>query len=722
MILSMLVTPLLLLVTWYYCIPITLAAAISNDNHNDFDESSSSLSPPGTLHVLDDTLEAGSLTNIYLDYGAYKLIEPEGQKMTLSFGVCDITSEKFHRRFIIGTTEVSPSYRPSKFTWAIPTISSPLSQAQQEQEGCIHATITKRLHRQQEDDGLKTKVTLVASSRPYRIRPKRLVKRGFSEQEFFDAFKYFKEHAAKVHNDDTTHFIAADGKNKKIGIIGAGISGLFSGYLLDQAGFHDYEILEASDRMGGRIQTVYFNQEHTAYQEMGSMRVPVQWTYNGTTLPITDHDILFQAVEELNNQNADNPDLKVDFIPWIQTMSNNLVYRNGIRMPDGNIPTVNDAVTNPLFWSGDPVDLAEQVSNATQELLEDHWKVSMSQNLHAAHKEALEEGYDDWSLWGWLHNKMGVTLNATDYALGSFGNVDIWNYMYHTFLGSATEWRTVQGGMSRITNAFVPFVGHKVTYNVKVTKIDYEEDDDNNRMLSVQWKDTPTLDAVYHKKLYDKVIMSVPFSIARMMHLPKELPYTLRRAIDNLGYGQACKVALEFKSRFWEKYEKPILGGCDITDLKSEMVCYPSNNLGSGGPGVMLASYSTDQGGLRFASMTEQQHITRVLEDIMELHGEEIVKEQYTGNYHRKCWILDEFQSGAWAQPTPGQAKLFLPAYFQHANGIVVIGEQTDIKHAWISGALESAIRGVTMILIESGHVDEAKKLVKKWNAGWMDI
>lgn len=29
------------------------------------------------------------------------------------------------------------------------------------------------------------------------------------------------------------------------------MAGLFSGYLLDQAGFHNYEIIEANDRLGG---------------------------------------------------------------------------------------------------------------------------------------------------------------------------------------------------------------------------------------------------------------------------------------------------------------------------------------------------------------------------------------------------------------------------------------------------------------------------------------
>ena len=45
----------------------------------------------------------------------------------------------------------------------------------------------------------------------------------------------------------------------KIGIIGAGAAGLYSAVLLDSLGI-DYDILEASDRVGGRIFTYRFNE------------------------------------------------------------------------------------------------------------------------------------------------------------------------------------------------------------------------------------------------------------------------------------------------------------------------------------------------------------------------------------------------------------------------------------------------------------------------------
>lgn len=308
---------------------------------------------------------------------------------------------------------------------------------------------------------------------------------------------------------------------------------------------------------------------------------------------------------------------------------------------------------------------------------------------------------------------MGLSLNATDYATGlDAGN--IWGNMYDTFTFSATDWRTIQGGLNRLPEAFGPVLGDKVTFNTRVTKLDFD-----GKQVSVEWKDKP-YDEKYNVKKFDNVIVAAPFSIVRTWHLP-ELSYTLKQAIRNLGYSQACKVALEFKTRFWEHYELPIKGGCDSTDLYVGSICYPSNNIGTDGPGVMLASYASGDSGLRLASMTEEEHIARVLEDIIELHGD-IVKEQYTGNYNRRCWILDPFQSGSWASALPGQHKLYMPSYFEMNSNMVFVGEHTDIKHAWISAALESAVRGVVMVLVEHGHVKEAKEIVKHWNAKWMKI
>ena len=73
---------------------------------------------------------------------------------------------------------------------------------------------------------------------------------------------------------------------KSIGIIGAGLTGLTLAYRLQKAGIHNFIILEARNRIGGRIQTIY--QKDRASLEMGA-------TWLGKK-----HTSLLGLLEELN--------------------------------------------------------------------------------------------------------------------------------------------------------------------------------------------------------------------------------------------------------------------------------------------------------------------------------------------------------------------------------------------------------------------------------------
>lgn len=93
-------------------------------------------------------------------------------------------------------------------------------------------------------------------------------------------------------------------------------------------------------------------------------------------------------------------------------------------------------------------------------------------------------------------------------------------------------------------------------------------------------------------------------------------------------------------------------------------MCYPSYNLNSTGPAVVLASFNQDDYGNRWVSTPEEEHVQYVLDAFAELHGD-IVYEQYTGDYRRLCWLEEESNAGeSWETPGLGQHKLYIPSYF----------------------------------------------------------
>lgn len=265
-------------------------------------------------------------------------------------------------------------------------------------------------------------------------------------------------------------------------------------------------------------------------------------------------------------------------------------------------------------------------------------------------------------------NYLNANLNDTDIVSGGAGGDSFWDTWYDGLYFSAASWKTIDGGLSRLPASFHPLVDNYTTMGRKVERVYF---DDATQQVSLHWRDNYT-DTAFQSVAYDYAVVAVPFSVVKHWRMPDVGSETMTSAISNMAYTAACKVALEFRTRFWEHLPDPIFGSCstatDIPGIGS--ICYPSYDINGTGPATMLGSYvSGNQWGARWASASEDEHVQYVLQAMVEIHGD-VAAEQFTGKYDRRCWILDPLESASWASPAIGQHQLYLPEYFKTHNNV----------------------------------------------------
>lgn len=127
----------------------------------------------------------------------------------------------------------------------------------------------------------------------------------------------------------------------------------------------------------------------------------------------------------------------------------------------------------------------------------------------------------------------GLGWNETS-AVGGTGT--LWSSIYDGVYFAANEWVTVDKGLNRLAEAFHPVVDNRLTYGRRIEALGYNE---TTGKTSIHWKQ----DGEKQSREYDKTVVAVPFSVARLWRTPRLSP-VMSEAIIGLGYAFACKVAV----------------------------------------------------------------------------------------------------------------------------------------------------------------------------------
>ena len=448
-------------------------------------------------------------------------------------------------------------------------------------------------------------------------------------------------------------------KQKKVIIVGAGLAGLAAGYELKRAG-HTPIILEAQQRVGGRVYTLRDPFTEGLYAEVGAMRIP------------RAHRLTMEYIEKFqlktNDFTMDNP--------------NAYYYIGGTRV------RASEATANPSLLGFEVhehekgLTVGQMYSKALQTLL------NMLENSGDSAWDEIVVQYDQYStrefleLNGWSEGMIemfGLLANQESVMNSSFLELfreDSGNYY--------TNMVEIEGGTDRLPHAFLPELKDNIRFGAKMIAMDQSPED-----VTIHYQTK----AGRFAETGDYAIITVPFPVLRHVEVLKPFTRSKLRAIRQLHYDASAKILFQCKRRFWEE-DDGIFGGGTLTDLPIRNLYYPDHGRETG-RGIILASYTWSEDAQRWGSLKPDDRIMQALDDVAEIHPQ-ITKEFEVGTSW--MWHDDEFAGGAFALFDPGQQTLLHAEIVKPEGRIHFAGEHTSLHHAWIQGALESGLRAAVAV------------------------
>ncbi|MEU8994710.1 FAD-dependent oxidoreductase [Streptomyces caniferus] len=112
---------------------------------------------------------------------------------------------------------------------------------------------------------------------------------------------------------------------------------------------------------------------------------------------------------------------------------------------------------------------------------------------------------------------------------------------------------------------------------------------------------------------------------------------------------------------------------------------------------MVLAGYSWSDDAARWDSFDDAERYSYALSNLQTVHGRRI-EVFYTGAGQTQSWLRDPYACGEAAVYTPHQMTSFHLDAVRAEGPVHFAGEHVSLKHAWIEGAVETAVRAALTV------------------------
>jgi monoamine oxidase len=195
------------------------------------------------------------------------------------------------------------------------------------------------------------------------------------------------------------------------------------------------------------------------------------------------------------------------------------------------------------------------------------------------------------------------------------------------------------------------------------------------------------------ERIYERILLTVPFTVLRQVELAIDLPPVKRRAIDQLGYGTGAKLSLPFPERIWRSRYHSTLSVYSDRDFQTT---WESARYGIGAGG-WLTNLRGGKQGVALGENSVDFQAQKMLGEMEEIFPG--ITAAQVGRGVRSVWATEPYALGSYSCYLPGQWTTIGGSEGERVGSIWFAGEHCSPgSQGYMNGACETAERAAAAI------------------------
>jgi monoamine oxidase len=242
------------------------------------------------------------------------------------------------------------------------------------------------------------------------------------------------------------------------------------------------------------------------------------------------------------------------------------------------------------------------------------------------------------------------------------------------------ETRRVRGGNDRLPKAMAAYLGSRLRVGQPLTRVEHAVD-----RVRIFTGATPSIDAAF-------AVLATPMQPLRRVTFAPALPVALQAAINGLDLGDAVKVTREYERAFWNREG---FSGFAISDLPFGVAWSPTDSRAT--VSGLLTQFITGRPARYAASLSPEARQREFFEqlDVVFPEGKRLA----TGRTATTAWRNEPYTGGGYAAFKPRQMAPFFSTIRDGTPRLRFAGEHT----CNLAGYMESAVRSGHRVAQEIG-------------------